>query len=248
MWFLYRHRKLFLLLFLILLLSGIALYLFYWKANDLFLEYKYDLTHQNSSIYSQTDINQILDSYPSLAYNRLEKEYLNYTKSNTSKYKGMLKHKKYIIIPKTDIYRKIVGDFRIKDFMCKDKYYKDRSESSLVWLVDRKLIYKTLELLQSLEEKGYNPDGFYIRNGHRHPTYNEAIKGASKSRHIKGEAVDIIIQDINNDGKNNQADKTIVYDLLNKEIIVNQGGIGRYPGTMSVHYDVRGTRARWDSY
>lgn len=248
MWFLYRYRKLFFLLFAILFIGGIALFLFYWRANDLFLQYKYDWTHKNPSVYSTSEISHILDSYTTLPYSKLEQEYLDYTQSNTKKYKGMLSKKKYILIPKTDIYRKIVGNFRIKDFMCKDKYYKDKSEHVLIALIDKRLLYKTLELIQSLEEKGYNPEGFYIRNGHRHPTYNELIKGASKSRHIKGEAVDIIIQDINNDGRSNQADKTIVYDLLNHQIIRNQGGIGRYPGSMSIHYDVRGTRARWDSY
>lgn len=212
------------------------------------LQYKYDLTHRNPPVYSHQKINDILNSYTSIPYSQVEKKYLDYTRSNRRKYKGMLQKKQYIIIPKTDIYRKIVGDFRIKDFLCKDKYYKDNSQELLLGLIDEKLLYKTLELIQSLEEKGYNPNGFYIINGHRHPTYNESIKGASKSRHIKGEAVDIIIQDINNDGRSNQKDKTIVYDLLNKKIIVNQGGIGRYPGTMSIHYDVRGTRARWDSY
>jgi len=234
--------------FLTLLIVGILLFFFFWRANDRFLQYKYDLTHENPAVHHTSEINRILNSYTSLPYSKLEQEYLDYTQSNTSKYKGMLQNLQYLRIPKTDIHRKIVGDFRIKDFMCKDKYYKDQSESTLFWLIDKKLLYKTLELMQSLDTNGHNQSGFYIRNGHRHPTYNELIKGASKSRHIKGQAVDIIIQDINNDGRSNQEDKSIVYDLLNKEIIANQGGIGRYPGTMSIHYDVRGTRARWDSY
>jgi uncharacterized protein YcbK (DUF882 family) len=37
-------------------------------------------------------------------------------------------------------------------------------------------------------------------------------------------------------------------DLLENEIIKNDGGIGLYPGTDRVHYDIRGTRARWNSY
>jgi hypothetical protein len=39
-----------------------------------------------------------------------------------------------------------------------------------------------------------------------------------------------------------------VLDLLEKEIIKSSGGIGRYPGTRAVHFDVRGYKARWDSY
>jgi len=95
------------------------------------------------------------------------------------------------------------------------------------------------------------------------PKYAKLIKGAQyyeiKGEHLfqkvvgdfrlkEGEAVDIKIGDINQDGFANQEDKTIVLDLLEKQIIKNTGGIGRYPGTLSVHYDVRGYRARWDSY
>lgn len=43
-------------------------------------------------------------------------------------------------------------------------------------------------------------------------------------------------------------DKQIVLDFLDKEIIGNKGGIGLYPGTKAVHFDVRGHRARWNSY
>jgi len=35
---------------------------------------------------------------------------------------------------------------------------------------------------------------------------------------------------------------------LEKKVIKNEDGLGLYPGTQSVHYDVRGVRARWDSF
>lgn len=248
MWFLYRNRKFILFFITLLTIVGICFYFFQTIATDNFLQYKYDLSHKNEPVYTTNQTNKILKEYPIIPFSRLDKSYVNYTQSNTTKYKGMLSNSQYIVIPKSDIYKKIVGEFRIKDFMCKDKYYKDYSETHLNWLIDKKLLYKTHELLETLEEKGFNKNGFYIRSGHRHPTYNEKINGASKSRHIKGQAVDIVIRDINNDGKSNQEDKKIVYDLLNQTIIKNQGGLGRYPGTMVIHYDVRGKRARWDSY
>lgn len=37
-------------------------------------------------------------------------------------------------------------------------------------------------------------------------------------------------------------------DLLETKIIKNTGGIGKYVETMSIHFDVRGWRARWNSY
>jgi len=50
------------------------------------------------------------------------------------------------------------------------------------------------------------------------------------------------------DGKSTKEDKDIVLDTLEKKVIKNEGGLGSYPGTQSVHYDVRGVRARWDSF
>jgi len=160
MWFLYRNRKFIIFLVLLLTIAGICFYFFKWSAQDSYLQYKYDLTHTNEPVYSQSNINKILKDYPSLSLNRLDKTYIDYTKSNTSKYKGMLSNSKYIVVPKSDIYRKIVGEFRIKHFMCKDKYYKDNSETHLNWLIDKALLYKTLELLQKLEQNGAT--GIYL--------------------------------------------------------------------------------------
>jgi uncharacterized protein YcbK (DUF882 family) len=58
--------------------------------------------------------------------------------------------------------------------------------------------------------------------------------------------VDIEIGDVDKNGKINKADKKIVLDLLENQIIGNQGGVGRYPWSQTVHFDVRGWYARWD--
>ena len=123
-----------------------------------------------------------------------------------------------------------------------------RERDDIICIFNEKIFYKTLELQDELEKLGYDPHGFTIVNGHRHPAYNERIGGASLSRHMKGEAVDITVDDVNMDGYANKADKDIILDLLERKIIGNEGGIGLYPGSGNVHYDVRGTRARWDSY
>ena len=102
--------------------------------------------------------------------------------------------------------------------------------------------------MQILKDKGHNPYAFRIRNGFRHPAYNKLVSGANKSRHIAGEAIDLHIKDINRDGKYTEKDKAIVIDILEKQVIRGEGGIGKYPGTRAVHFDVRGYRARWDTY
>ena len=103
-----------------------------------------------------------------------------------------------------------------------------------------------LDLKLTLEEQKFDPNGFKVRDGHRHPNYNSKRGGAKLSQHMAGKATDIVIMDINFDGNANQIDKDIVLKLLNKDIIGNKGGIGRYPGSMVIHFDVRGKRARWD--
>ena len=181
----------------------------------------------------------------------MEKEYLATTKYNIKKYKDLAKGNSFLIVKGKDIFRFVVGGFRVKDFLPRDKAYFSnlyslKNGKEIYWLIDRKLLYKLLELQDVLSEKGYNETEFTIVNGYRHPAYNEKVGGAKLSRHLKGQALDIQIGDINDDGFANQDDKTIVLEILEKIVIKNQGGIGRYPETMSVHFDVRGYRARWD--
>lgn len=104
-----------------------------------------------------------------------------------------------------------------------------------------------LDLILTLDEQGYDKYGFTVRESHRPPRYNAARGGASKSQHIWGTAVDIVIRDINKDGTADQTDKKIVLEIMEK-IVGNEGGLGKYPGTMTVHFDCRGHRARWDDY
>lgn len=243
-----KHGQNILALFVLLLIVAVAIVIFHWESRDTLLQYWYEIQHGNEAVETKEQIDRILSSYETVNYAALDAPYLEYTRSAKAKYKRMLTGKEYFVIPREDIHRKIVGEFMIKQFMCKDKYYKEHAHKEILWLIDKRVLYKTLELLEALEKEGYDKYGFLIRNGHRHPAYNERIKGAGSSRHIAGEAIDISVRDINQDGKVNKADKKIVYDLLNKKIIGKGGGIGRYPGTMSLHYDVRGTRARWDSY
>ena len=115
-------------------------------------------------------------------------------------------------------------------------------------MIDEKLPKAVLSLQQELRKLGHDHNGFKITYGHRSPIKNELVKGAKSSKHIMGQAVDIVINDIDRDGKYTEKDKNIVLDIAERIVIGNKGGIGRYPGTRTVHLDVRGSRARWDSY
>ncbi|MFK7924174.1 MAG: YcbK family protein [Bacteroidia bacterium] len=236
------------------LLGGIGLAVVawkYWRVRDYINQWQYDRTHEQTAVNSVKKIQAILAEFERVSYAKLDPEYLSETLSDQSPYKGMLSAKRYYLIPEDDIYRKIVGHYRIKDFLPKDAYYRHHVVSmgeseGLYWLINPKLLYAFLGLQNELKAQKYRSDGFVMVNGYRHPAYNKAKGGASRSRHMLGEAVDILIKDINGDGRNNQADKDIVLKILDEKVIANKGGLGRYPGTMSVHFDVRGRRARWD--
>jgi len=201
--------------------------------------------------WQQAKIDSILLQFPVIRYDQLDDDYVNYTKSNQIKYRQMLQGAVYYEVPRDAFNQFIVGRTRIKDYLCKDKYYKRAifgKQKSVYWLIDKKLLYKTLQLQQVLAKLGYNPNGFKVISAHREPRYNEKIKGAGRSKHVLGQAVDARTRDVNKDGHVNQEDKQILLNLLDKRIIKNEGGIGKYPGTLSIHYDVRGKRARWDNF
>lgn len=239
------------LTYLLLIFASIFLL---WKNTNLqenIFEWHYDFITKQEIVTQPKKIKSILNSFPIIPFSQLKKEYLTKTKYDKKKYNDLAKGSNLLIIKGKDIFKFIVGSFRIKDFLPRDDFYYENIDAlgegkEVFWMVDEKLLLKLLGLQNVLSENDYNKTGFTIVNGFRHPAYNEEVGGASLSRHLKGQALDLQIGDINNDGYSNQKDKTIVLDFLEKEIIKDQGGIGRYPGTMSVHFDVRGYRARWD--
>ena len=243
-------RKYIFLLLVVCILSAIALSKIFVVQDNFYL-YLYDLRNKNQRIVSVQQIDSILSEMPSISFANLDEEYKSKTKSSEKKYSKLLAGSNYKIINRNDFYRKLVGNYRVRDFVCKDVTYNRavrNSKKEFYWLMDEKLPRAILKLQQQLEAKGYDPDGFRITYGHRHPQRNEAVKGASSSKHILGQAIDLVVYDINKDGKYSDVDKQILLDIAEKQVIADKGGIGRYPGTRTVHLDVRGYRARWDTY
>lgn len=204
---------------------------------------------EQASITSQEGIDSVLSTLEKTPYQQLDTTYLNYSHPHR-KFTQELKNRDYYKVYGYQLNTKIVGNYRIKDFLAKDDYYKTYlknpfPEFEMYWLIDKDVLYMMLELITQLKEEGYNPDGFHIRNSHRHPKLNTDGKGASYSQHMFGKAIDIGVDDIDQDGDSTQADKMIVYEMLQK-IVGNKGGLGLYPGTTSLHFDCRGFRARWD--
>ena len=77
-----------------------------------------------------------------------------------------------------------------------------------------------------------------INSGYRSQEYNASIGGAKNSQHIMGRAADIVVK-----GMSPLAVHTTIELLIEKGDML-QGGLGLYDSF--VHYDIRGTKARWD--
>ena len=91
---------------------------------------------------------------------------------------------------------------------------------------------KNLQVLRDVVKKPIN-----ITSGYRPAELNAKVGGATKSRHITGEAADFKIE-----GYTPKQVAAIIEKLI-AEGKMKQGGLGTY--STWVHYDVRGTAARW---
>jgi len=112
------------------------------------------------------------------------------------------------------------------------------------------------QLQKELKAYGY-ADSYIITSAKRPKWHNDLLvrfgSGAvKKSQHLHGNAIDIMVLDVNKDGKSDRKDVDIVFDILDKKIIKNKGGIGTYYhkagnffDRQMVHFDCRGKRARW---
>ena len=77
-----------------------------------------------------------------------------------------------------------------------------------------------------------------IISGYRAPDYNASINGASNSQHMYARAADIKVA-----GKTSLEVHAAISKLI-KEGKMLEGGLGVYDDF--VHFDVRGSKARWD--
>lgn len=76
-----------------------------------------------------------------------------------------------------------------------------------------------------------------IISAYRSPDYNKSIGGAEKSQHMYGKASDIKVE-----GMTPVEVHKVILKLIS-DGKMKQGGVGLYE--TFVHYDTRGTRARW---
>ena len=219
-----------------------------WKLRDMFFQYKFDFLNANEFIVESCEIDSLFKSFEEYGLSELDSSYLKYTKSLNPKYDTIVKDCKYYKVNRNDLYKFVVNKFRIKNLVPKDKYYIELilGQREFIYLNIRiKVLHKLLELQNELKLLDHDYNALKIISGYRHPYYNELIGGSSLSWHIGGAALDISVEDVGKNGKINKEDKRIILDILDNKVIKDKGGIGKYPGTRTVHFDVRGYKARW---
>jgi hypothetical protein len=219
----------------------------------------YELTISDLS----TEKSAVITLFVLVPASQMKGEYLNGYRIGTypaGKYKGSDKYKKPVgFIEVTDknkdIY--ITPHFQLKQFLCKQE-----SGWPKYLVLNPKLLLKLEFLLNELHKEGINAKTLFIMSGYRTPYYNKLIGNVKYSRHVFGDAADIyvdedkngVIDDLNNDGKNNMSDAEVLYSIVerlekspeNSKLI---GGMGKYKKnpahTFFVHVDTRGYAARW---
>jgi uncharacterized protein YcbK (DUF882 family) len=87
--------------------------------------------------------------------------------------------------------------------------------------------------LQRLRDMAGVP--IFVTSSYRCSEHNRAIKGATRSYHLSGQAADIVIAGLN---------VLEMYRLAVQIPEFENGGVGLYDGEF-IHVDVRDTKARW---
>lgn len=124
-----------------------------------------------------------------------------------------------------------------KNFTLEEFKSKDGAPTPPEVLENLRELAKNLQVLRD-----YLGKPIKINSGYRSPAHNaklvKAGTGAVKnSFHTKGKAADIVVQ-----GYTPTQLAAVIFKLI-EEKKMRQGGVGIYPNF--VHYDTRGTKARW---
>ena len=123
----------------------------------------------------------------------------------------------------------ITKNFYLDEFSCKDL--------SDIPVNVFKNILRLAEEMQKIRD--YFQRSITVNSGYRSPDYNKKIGGASRSKHLLGEACDFTVS-----GYTSFEVADIIEDLMQSEFIIN-GGLGEYD--TFTHYDIRNTPARWNN-
>ena len=124
---------------------------------------------------------------------------------------------------------KLTHNFSLQEFQSKDGAEMPREAMEN--------IFKLADAVQLIRNTIDCP--LHINSAYRSPSHNEAIGGVKDSQHVKGKASDLT-------SRNHSP--IVLHDIIETLIEgghIPEGGLGLYRSF--VHYDIRGTKARWDN-
>ena len=123
---------------------------------------------------------------------------------------------------------KVTANFNKEEFDC-----ADGTQMPL------EVFNNVIELAESLEVlRAHFNAPITINSAWRTATYNRKVGGAVNSQHLSGKASDIVVSGVPPEEVANAIEFLIECGLM------KEGGVGRYD--TFTHYDIRGTKARWD--
>ena len=122
---------------------------------------------------------------------------------------------------------RLTNNFKLQEFGCRDGSIPEGE-----FLDNCRELAENLQVLRDHIGRPIN-----IISGYRPPTYNKKIGGVKRSQHLLARAADIKVS-----GMAPVEVHATVLQLI-KAGKMKQGGVGKY--STFVHYDTRGTAARW---
>lgn len=121
----------------------------------------------------------------------------------------------------------LTTNFKWEEFDC-----KDGTKVPQIYWGNVQLLAGNLEVLRRMVNRPIK-----IISGYRSVSHNKAIGGAKSSQHLTASAADIKIEGLTPKMVANMIERLIADGKM------TQGGLGIYPTW--VHYDIRGSKARW---
>lgn len=230
--------------FVVIVLLYAVLFNFLWIF-DSTLSKIYDFWTQQERV-TQFDA----ESFEQIAFESLpehEKQKFEYKTCEEQDYSDMI----FLKISWFERYKNIIGTTKVYELLNPKRILEEKVRipnlnKTQYLLIAPETLNIFEQLLLELEEKELNPKQLAIASAFRTPSYNKKVGGATCSQHQYGTALDLTVGDINDDGNADRKDRKIVYDILDKKLVKNKGGVGKYKhAPRLIHFDTRGKRARW---
>ncbi|HYC55755.1 MAG TPA: D-Ala-D-Ala carboxypeptidase family metallohydrolase [Candidatus Binatia bacterium] len=164
----------------------------------------------------------------------------------------------FVQVTAENVDAKVSPHFKLGQFLCKQNGVFPKYLA-----LQTALLVKLEALMEEMARKGIKAETLHVMSGYRTPHYNSTIGNeTSYSRHSYGDAADVFVDndgdgnmdDLNRDGRIDNADAKILYELVETVLEPNSpshmhGGLAVYKANSAhgpfVHVDTRGSKARW---